>query len=198
MLSLTEEADRYAETALHALVLAEVLDADRGGTATASLPLSTPDFIRREPPLYDQLADVSSRRWWLRLVEGASRRRLAEASIGWVAGLSAAIAMVGEELFNGLNALPVVALGALLAVQTLLALGWLAARQDRQRKFNGVAHFLLAVGLSALLVLLVASPDDVDLSVGPAVVLVLLLALIIEVIAIATDKADLLNRLGGE
>jgi len=38
----------------------------------------------------------------------------------------------------------------------------------------------------------------VSISIGPTIALVSLLALIIEVIAVATDKADLLNRLSDD
>lgn len=106
MKSLTDDADRYAETALYGLALSEPLQAALTSNATAAdderLPVRTPDFIRREPPLYDQLADATDRPWWIRSVEAAARARVAEASIGWLAGISASIAIVGNELVDGL------------------------------------------------------------------------------------------------
>ena len=49
--------------------------------------------------------------------------------------------------------------------------------------------------LAALVVLLVTSPADTSLRPFSAIALGGLLTLIIEVVAVATDKADLLNRL---
>jgi hypothetical protein len=113
-------------------------------------------------------------------------------------GLSACIALIGEEFVNGLNSLPTVALSIILAVEVALALGWLAARQSPRHPFRGVPHFVLAGVLATLLVLLVESPTDVEIELLPTVVFALLVTIIIEVIAVATDKADLLNRLADD
>jgi hypothetical protein len=164
----------------------------------STAPWSKSMRLRREPPLYDQLADVSGRRRWLGLVERAAGLRVAESSIGWLAGLSAAIAMIGEELVNGLAALSIVPLLVMLVVESMLVAGWFAARQSRHRRFNGVPHFVLAVVLALLLVLLIKAPPEVEISLLPTVILTILLSLIIEVISVATDKADLLNRLGDD
>ncbi|MEM9655653.1 MAG: prenyltransferase/squalene oxidase repeat-containing protein [Actinomycetota bacterium] len=197
--SLNDDADRYAETVLLGLAVSEAEQvADAGLVAQQALPIRTPDFLRREPPLYDQLADISGRRRWLGLVERAAGLRVAESSIGWLAGLSAAIAMIGEELVNGLAALSIVPLVVMLVVESMLVAGWLAARQSRHRRFNGVPHFALAVVLAVLLVLLIKAPPEVEISFLPTVILTILLSLIIEVISVATDKADLLNRLGDD
>ena len=198
--SLNDDADRYAETVLLGLAVSEGLRAekfaDHQGVDDRKLPIRTPDFLRREPPLYDQLADVSGQRRWLGLVERASRARVAEASIGWLAGLSAAIAMIGEELVNGLSALSLAPLVVMLIVESPLVAGWLAARQSRHRRLNGLPHFAFAVALALLVVLLIKAPEGVEISVLPTIILTILLALIVEVISVATDKADLLNRLG--
>ena len=83
-------------------------------------------------------------------------------------------------------------------VEALLVLGWLAARQGSRHRFAGVPHYAMAVVLALLLVLLIKSPPDVDVPPLPTIALTILLSLIIEVIAVATDKADLLNRLGDD
>lgn len=199
MKSLTEDADRYAETVVYGLALAEPSAAKQitheGWAGTQALPLRTPDFLRREPPLYDQLNNVSSRSWWARIVDRTARLRVAESSIGWLAGVSAALAIVGTEVIDGLSALPLGVLAVILVLETLIGIGWLGARQGSRSAMRGVPHLVLAGGLAALVVLLVTSPADTSLRPLSAVALGGLLALIIEVVAVATDKADLLNRL---
>jgi hypothetical protein len=199
MKSLCDDADRYAETALYGLALSERLQARLVDDVEAAngerLPVRTPDFLRREPPLYDQLADVSAQSWWVRLVEAAARARVAEASIGWLAGISAAIAIIGNELVDGLQALPLLPLTIVLVVEVLISLAWLAARQSGHRRLSGVPHFGLALVFALLLVGLITAPSEVQMPATPIAVLALLLALIIEIVAVATDKADLLNRL---
>ncbi|MCP4958574.1 MAG: hypothetical protein GY925_04805, partial [Actinomycetia bacterium] len=91
MKSLNDDADRYAETALFGLAVSEplqaALDTDADAANREQLPVRTPDFLRREPPLYDQLANASAKTWWMRTVERAARTRVAESSIGWLAGV---------------------------------------------------------------------------------------------------------------
>lgn len=197
MRSLNDDADRYAETVLYGLALAETSTA-AWSKADERLPVQTPDFLRREPPLYDQLGQVSDRSWWLGLVNRAAQVRAAEASIGWMAGLWAAIALISEEFVNGLAALPLIPLLLLVALEALLAAGWLAARQMSSRPLAGLSHLSLACGLAVLLVLLLTGPGDSDLTVLPGIALTALLALVVEVVSVATDKADLLNRLGDD
>ena len=197
--SLSDEADRYAETCLFGLTLAETLRSESTESPSDHrLPIRTPEFIRQEPPLYDQLGQLSLRTRWLKLIDYAASVRAAEASIGWMAGLWAAIALISEEFVNGLASLPVAILASIVTLEIALALGWLAARQTRGRRLTGVPHFCFAGVLALLVILLLTSPSDVSLSLLPASALTLLLGLIIEVVSVATDKADLLNRLGDD
>ena len=200
--SCTEQSDRYAEAALYAIALGETLTRERAHDASAhdvvKLPARTPDFLRREPPLYDQLADVADYRRWISLVDHSARTRIAESMIGWFAGLSAGIAIIGDELIAGLSSLPALPLVLTLIVGTTLTVGWLAVRHNDRRRLNGLPHFAGAAILATLLVLMINSPPDVDMTTISALTLGLLLALIIDVVAVATDQADLLNRLGRE
>ncbi len=197
MRCLNDDADRYAETVLYGLALAETSTA-AWSTSEAKLPVRTPDFIRREPPLYDQLGQVSDRSWWLSLVNRAAQVRAAEASIGWLAGLWAAIALISEEFVSGLASLPLVPLLALLLLEAVLIFGWLAARQAAGNWLSGLRHLMSAGGLALLLVLLLTGPEDTNLSILPGIALTAILTLVVEVVSVATDKADLLNRLGDD
>lgn len=197
MRSLHDGADRYAETVLYGLALAEASTA-AWSTSDETLPVRTPDFIRREPPLYDQLGQVSDRTAWLSVVNRAAQVRAAEASIGWMAGLWGAIALISEEFITGLSALPLLPLLALLLLEAALISGWIAARQSPKRRFRGASHFVFAGALAVLLVMFLAGPSEADLAPVPGVVLAGLLALVVEVISVATDKVDLLNRLNDD
>lgn len=142
--SLTDETDRYAATALLGLALCEMLQQESDSSLSdETLPVRTPEFIRREPPLYDQLAETVSLPSGMRLVEWASTIRLAEGSVGWLAGLSAAIALIGEELVNGLASLSTPPLIGLLILGGLVVAGWLAAQQRPSRRFHSIASTAL-------------------------------------------------------
>ena len=197
MRSLTDDTDRYAETSLYGLALTESL-VPINSIGDQRMPVRTPDFLRREPPLYDQLVSETGRGWSVRLIDRAAAARIAESSIGWMAGLWAAIALIGEEFVNGLAALPLVPLLGILGLEVLLAIGWLAARQGRDRRLSGLPHLVCAGGLATLLVMLLTGSEEVVISWLPTVALVALLALVVEVVSVATDKADLLNRLGDD
>lgn len=190
--SLDDEMDRYATTALLGLAVSEAAELP---TVDRALPIRTPEFIRREPPLYDQLAHTGRWPWWTTVVDRTARARLAEASIGWLAGLSAAIAVVGEEFVNGLASLPTVPLICLSMLGVLVILGWVGAQQKPGRRLAPVAHVAISGLIAGLLVLLIRNPANIDLPLLPTTVLGLLLTAIIEAVATATDKADLLNRL---
>ena len=110
--SLNDDADRYAETVLLGLAVSEsarVRNRHRPGSSRPLLPTG-PD-TRLPPPRATPLRPARPRsahgRRWAGLVERGARARVAESSIGWLAGLSAAIAMIGEELVNGLSALAI-------------------------------------------------------------------------------------------
>ena len=201
--ALTDESDRYAETTLRGLALAEYsIGPDhqdpRRPAGEAKLPVRTPEFMREEPPLYDELAEVSSWRRWVQLVELGARHRVAESSIGWLIGLSAAIALIGEEFVLGLASLGAAAVSLIIGFEAMLALGWLTARRGRKTLLAVLRHYTIANVLAAALVILITRPESMRVGQLSAVALTLLFGLVIEIVSIATDKADLLNRLGDD
>ncbi len=200
--ALSDDADRYAETALYGLALAESLTVESDDEADAAsshcLPVRTPQFIRHEPTIYDQLAETTPAKPWTSFVDRCARLRLFETTIGWLAGISAAIAIVGEELIDGVQALPLAALVVFAVLEAILVGAWLAIRHSSRRPLNGVPHFLLAIGLATLVILVVKAPADMAIPLFPTVILVVMLGLIVDAVAVATDKADLLNRLGDD
>ena len=107
--------------------------------------MRTPEFIRREPQLSDQLAETTTWWWWTRSVERTARARLFGSSIGWLAGLSAAIALRGEELVNGLASLSLAPLLGLLLAEVFVTAGWLGAQQRPGRRLRSVAHLGLSM-----------------------------------------------------
>ena len=197
--SLTDDADRYAVTALFGLAICELsLPQVSAVPGEEALPVRTPEFIRREPPLYDQLAETASRSWWTKTVERAAKVRLAEATIGGLAGLSAAIALVGEELVSGLASLSILPLTALLLIEVVVVVGWIGAQQRPGRRLQSVTHLAVSLVIALLLVFLIKNTDDIEIPPLPTTVFALLLTMIVEAISVATDKADLLNRLSDD
>lgn len=198
--ALTDDADRYAKTALHGLAAAEQNKRADLVTESAkrSFPVRTPEFIRREPPLYDELAELTSYGAWMRFVDWTARSRVAENSIGWLAGLSAAIAVTSEELVGGLSAIGTAPLIAVLVVEALLMLGWVASRQQQRQSLRGIPHLGFALLIAVLVVLLIRSPPEVEIPPLATVVLLCGLGLLVEVVSVATDKADLLNRIAND
>ena len=200
--AMASGADRYAETALHSVALAEALTLEQANEAAAAshhqLPVRTPQFLRHEPSIYDQLAETSTTRRWTSFVDRCARLRVFETTIGWLAGMSAAVAVIGEELIEGIQALPTVALVAVASIETILVAAWLAIRHSNRRPLNGLPHFILALVLAGLIMAVIQAAPELTLSRFPVVVLTVMLGLIIDAIAVATDKADLLNRLGAD
>jgi hypothetical protein len=197
--SLDERADRYSQTCLYALALAEIAaqrPADSTHTA-GRLPIRTPEFIRREPPIYDQLAEITTRTWWLRTTNKLARARLMESAVGWLVGTSAALAVLSGELLAGLRSLPTLVLLPLLIIEAILSLSWLSIRSGTGR-LGGFPHFGFAILIAVGLTFLVTSPPDAAMDVAPALALTAILTLIIDGVAVATDKADLLSRLDDE
>lgn len=80
-------------------------------------------------------------------------------------------------------------------VELLVILGWIGAQQKPARRLAPVIHVVVSVAIAGLLVLLIKNPPEVDISALATMVFTLLLAIIVEAVSVATDKADLLNRL---
>lgn len=119
---------------------------------------------------------------------GGSDHRLA-------CGSSAAIALVGEELVNGLASLPVLPLAVLLIIEVVVVAGWLATQQRPGRRLQSITHLAESFVIGLLLVLLIKNPEAIEISLLPTIIFALFLTVIVEAISVATDKADLLNRL---
>lgn len=58
-----------------------------------------------------------------------------------------------------------------------------------------MSRHAISLVIDLLLVFLIKNPEKIEISQLPTIVFALLLTMIVEAISVATDKADLLNRL---